>query len=160
MNTKIWCQNCILDFFLQTDDNVLMTTIPSHVAIGQPKHRDENLRCMGCCRRDRWARRCPLTFPSRISDILYTVRQSAKSAKCKKTISLKRLSINLNRLIDSMDTTESMVGDLDTWIPDTWLGTHRGWKAHIHGGEPADIVAWPALVGGQVGGHQICPSES
>ena len=33
---------------------------------------------------------------------------------------------------------------------DRW-GTHTWWGAHIHGGEPTYMVAWPALVGGQVG---------
>ena len=55
-----------------------------------------------------------------------------------------------------MDTMESMAVDLDTWIPDTWWGTHTWWEARIHGVEPTFMVAWPAsqpaLVGGQVGG--------
>ena len=51
---------------------------------------------------------------------------------------------------------ESMVGDLDTWIPDTWRGTHTWWGAHIHGVEPTYMVAWPAsrpALGG--GGHVV-----
>ena len=54
-----------------------------------------------------------------------------------------------------MDTMESMVGDLDTWMPDTWWATHTWWAAHIHGVEPTCMVDWPAsrpaLVGGQGG---------
>ena len=45
-----------------------------------------------------------------------------------------------------MDAMESMVGDLDTWIPDTWWGTHTWLGAHIHGVEPTYMVAKP---GGQ-----------
>ena len=64
--------------------------------------------------------------------------------------------ISLNRLIDSMDTMESMGGDLDTWIPggwipDTWWGIHTWWRAHTRGGEPTNMVAWAALVKDQVG---------
>ena len=37
-----------------------------------------------------------------------------------------------------MDIMESIVGDLDTWIPDTWWGTHTcphtWWGADMHGG--------------------------
>ena len=56
-----------------------------------------------------------------------------------------------------MDTMESMVGELDTWILDTWWRTHTWWGAHIHGRQPTYMVAWLALLGGQVGteSHQL-----
>ena len=51
-----------------------------------------------------------------------------------------------------MNAMESMVGDLDTWIPDIWWGTHTWWGTHMHGGEPTHMAAWPAFVGRQVRG--------
>ena len=39
-----------------------------------------------------------------------------------------------------MDTMESMVGDQDTWIPETCWGTHTWWGTHIHRVEPTYMV--------------------
>lgn len=47
-----------------------------------------------------------------------------------------------------MDTMELMVGDLDTWIPDAWSGTHT-WGVHTHGGEPH--TWWGAHIHGGFG---------
>ena len=50
-----------------------------------------------------------------------------------------------------MDTMESRVVDLDTWIPDTWWGTHTWWGAYIHGGELTYMVAWQLWWGLRLG---------
>ena len=40
----------------------------------------------------------------------------------------------------------------DTFDQNTWWGTQIHGGEPMHGGEPTYMVAWPALVGGQVGG--------
>ena len=56
-----------------------------------------------------------------------------------------------------MDTMESMVGDLDAGIADTWWGTHTWWRARIQFG--AHIV-WTHIVAGWPGcmwaPHYVC----
>ena len=63
------------------------------------------------------------------------------------------VSFHLTKVGPRLIQTRSKLGHLipDTFDQNTWWGTQIHGGEPMHGGEPTYMVAWPALVGGQVG---------